>query len=187
MAAGLTVRTSRVALAATLAAGLLAAGCGTGPAIDRPATFPPTTFGPGQATGADVARTQAELARALGAASLQLTVPQVPHRPGEAAAFAAAPRAVFQVVLPDDPTHGFITVYQFADEAAAAAAGNEQAAYLASGPGRVQFPPDSHFVLRQVGPTVIFFAWSPANSPDERTPEIQGVLETIGTGIPIPS
>ena len=187
MAPGLTVRAPRAALAATFLAGLLAAGCGTGPAVDRPATFPPTTFGPGQATGADVARTQAEMARALGAASLQLTVPQVPHRPGEAPAFASAPRAVFQVVLPDDPTHGFISVYQFADEAAAAAAGNEQAAYLASGPGRVQFPPDSHFVLRQVGPTVIFFAWSPANSPDERTPEIQRVLETIGTSIPIPS
>jgi hypothetical protein len=90
-------------------------------------------------------------------------------------------------VLPDDPTHGFISVYQFADEAAAAAAGNQQAVYLASGPGRVQFQPDTRFVLRQVGPTVVFFAWSPANSPDERTPEIQRVLETIGTAIPIPS
>ena len=101
--------------------------------------------------------------------------------------FAAAPRAVYQVVLPDDPTHGFISVYLFADEAAAIAAGNEQAAYLASGPGRVQFQPDTRFVLRQLGPTVVFFAWSPANSPDRRTPEIQKVLETVGTGITIPS
>jgi hypothetical protein len=139
------------------------------------------------ASGPDVASTRARLADALGAVSLQLTVPQVPYRPGEASAFAAAPRAVFQVVLPDDPTHGFISVYQFADEAAAAAAGNQQAVYLASGPGRVQFQPDTRFVLRQVGPTVVFFAWSPANSPDERTPEIQRVLETIGTAIPIPS
>jgi hypothetical protein len=187
VAAGVTVRVSVPALAATIVAGLLVAGCGTGPAIDRPATLPPTTFGPGEATGAEVAATRAELARVLGAVGLQLADAQVPHRPGESALFAAAPRAVYQVVLPDDPTHGFISVYEFADEAAATAAGNEQAAYVASGPGRVQFPPDSRFVLRQLGPTVVFFAWSPANSPDERTPEVQRALETIGTAIAIPS
>jgi hypothetical protein len=187
VAAGLTVRSSRAALAATLVAGLLVAGCGTGPAIDRPATFPPTTFGPGLATGAEVAATRAELARALGALSLQLTDAQVPVRPAESAPFAAAPRAVYQVVLPDDPTHGYISVYEFTDERTATAAANDQAAYLASGPGRVQFVPDTRFVLRQLGSTVVFYAWSPANSPDERTPDIQRVLETIGTGIPIPS
>lgn len=183
----MTVRSTRAAIGATLVAGLLAAGCGTAPAIDRPATFPPTTFGAGVATGADVAATRAELAGALGALSLQLTNPQVPHRPGESPAFATAPRAVFQVVLPDDPVHGFVSVYEFADDAAAAAAGRDQATYVASGPGRVQFPPDSRFVIRQVGPTVVFFAWSPANSPDPRTAEIQKALETVGIGIPVPS
>lgn len=183
----MTVRSTRAAFAATLVAGLLAAGCGTAPAIDRPATFPPTTFGPDETTGPDAAATRDELARVLGAADLELTSPQVPYRPGESNRFAAAPRDVYQVVLPDDPTHGFISVYGFADDAAAAAAGRDQATYIASGPGRVQFPPDSRFVIRQLGPTVVFFAWSPANSPDPRTAEIQRALETVGIGIPVPS
>jgi len=178
-------RAARAALSILLA--VILGGCGTGPAVDRPATFPPTTFGPGEAAGADVAATRAELARALGALSLQLDDPQVPHRPGESRTFAAAPRAVFQVVLPDDPAHGFVSVYEFADEAAAAAAGKDQAAYIASGPGRVQWVPDTRFVIRQVGRTVVFFAWSPLNSPDPRTADIQKALETVGTGIPIPS
>jgi hypothetical protein len=185
VAAGLTARVTRVALTAILAACLTAA-CGTGPGIDRPATFPPTSIGPGEATGADVAAARVALAQALDTLSLQLSDPQVPHRPGESTLLAAAPRAVFQAVLPDDPTHGFISVYQFADEDAATAAGREQAAYVASGPGRVQFPPDTRFVIRVLGPTVIFFAWSPANSPDAQTPDIQAALETVGVGIPIP-
>lgn len=116
-----------------------------------------------------------------------MAIPAVPHRPAEGAAFAAAPRAVFQVVLPEDPVHGFVSIYQFADDAAAATAGREQAAYVASGPGRVQFQPDTRFVLRQLGSTVVFFTWSPANSPDPRTADIQKALETVGVGIPVPS
>ena len=178
--------TGRPSAGLSIVLALILAGCGAGASVDRPATFPPTTFGPGEA-GADVAATRAELARALGTLSLQLDDPQVPHRPAESPTFAAAPRAVFQVVLPDDPGHGFVSVYEFADEATAAAAGQEQAAYIASGPGRVQFVPDSRFVIRQVGRTVVFFAWSPLNSPDPRTADIQKALETVGAGIPIPS
>jgi hypothetical protein len=177
----------RRATAASIVLAAILAGCGTGASVDRPATFPPTTFGPGEATGPDVAATRAELARAFGALSLQLDDPQVPHRPAESTPFAAARRAVFQVVLPDDPAHGFVSVYEFDDQAAATAAGRDQAAYVASGPGRVQFPPDSRFVIRQVGRTVVFFAWSPLNSPDPRTGEIQTALETVGTGIPVPN
>jgi hypothetical protein len=172
--------------ALSMAFAVILAGCGVGAPVDRPATFPPTTFGPSEA-GADVAATRAELARAFGALSLQLDDPQVPHRPPESPTFAAAPRAVFQVVLPDDPGHGFVSVYEFADEVAAATAGRDQAAYIASGPGRVQFVPDTRFVIRQVGRTVVFFAWSPLNSPDPRTADIQKALETVGTGIPVPS
>jgi hypothetical protein len=184
MAAGVIAR-RRAAMSLALVA--IVAGCGTGASVTRPATFPPATFGPGEATGADVEVTQVQLVEALGAMSLRLTIPQVPHRPGEGAAFAAAPRAVFQVVLPEDPVHGFISVYQFADDAAATAAGRDQATYIASGPGRVQFPPDARFVLRQLGPTVVFFVWSPANSSDPRTPNIQKALESVGTGIPVGS
>jgi hypothetical protein len=47
--------------------------------------------------------------------------------------------------------------------------------------------PDTRFVIRQVGRTVVFFAWSPLNSPDPRTADIQKALETVGIGIPVPS
>ena len=38
-----------------------------------------------------------------------LTDSQAPVRPAEAPLLAAAPRAVYQVLLPKDPSHGFIT------------------------------------------------------------------------------
>jgi hypothetical protein len=188
VAARVTAHRSRagsiIALAATVA---VLAGCGAGAPVSRPATFPPTSVGPGEATGAEVAATRQELARALGAVGLELADPQVPYRPGESPALAAARRSVFQVVLPDDSGHGFVSVYELANATAATAAGQEQAAYVASGPGRVQFPPDSRFIIRQVGQTLVFFAWSPANSSDLRTADIQRALETVGTGIPVPS
>jgi hypothetical protein len=59
------------------------------------------------------------------------------------------------------------------------------AAYLASGPGRVQFPNDARHVLRQLGPTLVFFTWSPTVSPDPSVAALAGALETLGTGIPI--
>jgi hypothetical protein len=130
--------------------------------------------------------TRQRLAEALGAASLQLEASQIPFRPAESPRLAAAPRAVFQVRLPQDPNHGFIVVYEFADTGAASAAGAEQASYLASGPGRVQFPIDARFVLRQVGTTLVFYAWSPGTPADPRTPDIAAVLATIGVEIPIP-
>lgn len=169
--------TRRTALClAAIGLALLGAGCAAGP-IDRPPA----------ATGLDVEAIRSVLARELGVIGVQLRDPQVPFRPGEAPALAAAPRAVFQAVLPEDPGHGFISAYVFGDNDAATAAAIEQAAYVASGPGRVQFPPDTRFVLRQLGRTVVFFAWSPANSPDPRTPEVAKVLEGMGIEIPVPN
>jgi hypothetical protein len=166
---------------------VFAGGCGIGASNGSVATFPPQSFGPsGATTTGAVLETRAAIANALGAKSLQLGDPKVPFRPPEAPRFAAAPRAVYQVVLPNDPAHGFISVYEFPDAAAAATAAAEQANYVGSGVGRVQFPPDSRFVIRQVGTTVVFYSWSPDNSSDARTPDIQTALESIGTAIPIP-
>jgi hypothetical protein len=133
-----------------------------------------------------VAATRAALQQALGARQLQVTEPQVAFRPPESPRLAAAARSVVQVVLPNDPAHGFISIYEFADDAAATDAGREQAAYVASGPGRVQFPSDTQFVIRQLGPTIVFFTWS-SNSPDPATPKIRDALEAVGVGIPVPS
>ena len=183
MAARLTGRL--IALAAL--AGVLAAGCGIGVSGSGDATFPPQSFGSsGGTTTAAVAETRGALARVLGTKSLQLADPKVPFRPAESSRLAAAPRAVYQVLLPNDPGHGFISVYEFTDPATAALAANEQAAYVGSGPGRVLFPLDTRFVIRQVGTTVVFYTWSPANSPDPQTADIQAALEMMGTGFAVP-
>ena len=86
---------------------------------------------------------------------------QAAVRPAEAPAFAAAPRAVYQVTLPKDPSKGFIVVYEFVDPAHAAGAAAEQQAYLATGPGRVQTPQGTVSLIRQVGSTVVYYQWLP--------------------------
>ena len=133
-----------------------------------------------------VAQTRLQIAGALATAGFQLTVPTNPVRPPESPRLAAAPRQVFQVALPDDPTHGYIVVYEFPDTATATIAGHEMATYLGTGPGKVQFPPDTSHVLRQVGTTLIFYSWSPANSPGPDTATIGRALMSVGQGFDIP-
>jgi hypothetical protein len=176
-------RVSRAGLA--LLASLWLAACGTSaatPASPRPAA----SIGPAQTVSAAVGLTRGDLVRALGAKQLVLTDTQSPFRPVEGPALTVAPRAVYQVTLPDDPTKGFIVVYEFSDSAQAAAAGADQAAYLASGPGRIQAPDGEIHILRQVGSTIVFYSWIPEGARDARAPGIQAALETLGLGIPIP-
>jgi hypothetical protein len=177
---------ARLTLLAAASLAIVAAGCGIAANATGAASFAPPSVGPSIGTTAAVTATRSALAAALAAKSLQLGDPKVPFRPPESALFAAAPRAVYQVVLPADPGHGFVSVYEFPNAAAAATAGTEQADYVASGPGGVQFPVDTRFVIRQMGTTIIFYAWSPPNSPDPRTADIQPALETLGTPIAVP-
>ena len=109
----------------------------------------------------------------------------VPYRPAESPLLTAAPRLVLQANLPGDDAHGFIAIYDFADAAGAYAAGTEMADYLASGPGRIQFPNDAKHVIRQVGSTIVFYTWSPANSPEAEAAKVATALETLGLEIPI--
>jgi hypothetical protein len=148
-------------------------------------TFPPAESTPAPAGDATSAARSMVL-QALGTVGLQAQDAIHPYRPPEAARFSAAPRTVLQVTLPDDPDHGFVVLYAFSSPTEAEAAANEQAAYIASGPGRVQFGPGTRFALRLVGATVIFFTWSPDNSPDPRTASIDQALSTVGTAVVIP-
>jgi hypothetical protein len=93
---------------------------------------------------------------------------------------------VFQVVLPNDPTHGYIVVYEFRDAATATIAGNEMAKYLGSGEGRIQFTPQTMFVLRQLGTTLVFYNWAAVNSPGPDAATIGTALTSIGQGFAIP-
>jgi hypothetical protein len=41
--------------------------------------------------------------------------------------------------------------------------------------------------MRLVGSTVVLYSWVPEGVADQRQLDIQPALETLGTGVPIPS
>lgn len=181
----MAARLRRIAAFAVALASIGFAACGTG--TEPVPSAPVATVRPAMTVSPTVNQTRAELVRVLSTANLILADTQVPVRPAEAPLLAAAPRAVFQVTLPADPTRGYIVVYEFSDAARASEAAAEQQRYLASGPGRVQTPEGTVYVLRQVGPTVVMYEWLPGVARDPAAPDIQRVLETLGTGYPIAS
>lgn len=129
----------------------------------------------------------AQVIAGLAADGLQAADSNRPYRPVEGPLLAAAPRSVVQVTLPEDPDHGFVVVYALPTEAAAKEAAEDHATYLAAGiGGAVQNPPGTQYVLRQVGPYVVYFSWLPANSPDPRTSQIADALRRIGTEVQVP-
>lgn len=178
----MTVRARSWSIAVLVTLGILVGGC-AGPASTGP-TYPPQGVTPPPAGDATRAALN-QVLRALDAVGLDGAVASRPYRPPESARLAAAPRTVVQVALPDDPERGLLVVYGLDSPGSAGAAATEQAAYIASGPGRIQFPPDAHFVLRVVGSSVVFFTWSPGGSADPRTADIATALETVGTGVPV--
>lgn len=166
-------------------AAALAIGCsGTGPG-GGPVTVP-ASIGPDRTVSPVVDGTRAELARALGERSVILEDRDAPVRPAEGPVLAYAPRVAFQAQLPADPDAGIIVVYELDDAAGAAAAAADQAAYLASGPGRVQYPDAARHVIRVLGSTVILYTWIPEAADDPLTPEVAAALATVGTGVEIP-
>lgn len=175
------MRRAVLVVAVVAATALLVAGCG--PAATRapgPDPTPRPTISP--AVGA----TQVQLDGALRARGLVLEATELLVRPGEPPSFAAVPRTAFRAVLADDPAGGLIVVYELPDVAAAATGAAELAAFVTSGPGRVQYPPDVRHVIRQVGSTVVFFFWSQASSPDARTADVAAAVATVGTEVPLP-
>ena len=184
MAAGLTIARPT---ALALAAGLLLASCGGSTGDVAPSVVPAVTEGPTRTVGPAVAQTRTELVQALGTKNLVLQDSQAEFRPPEDATFTTTPRALYQVILPKAPQEGFIVVYEFADPTAAAEAAAAQAAYLATGPAKVQSPFGARHIIRLVGPTVLLYTWVPAGADDPLQPDIQTALETLGTGVQVPS
>lgn len=174
-------------IARSVMVGALVLGCAPPAGGAAGPTYPLTSARPPIADSAAVESTRAELVRVLGQQNLVLQDPQVAFRPAEGPALATAPRAIYQVILPDDPTKGYLVVYELRDVPTAVAAGADQAAYLATGPGRVQTPIGTRHVIRQLGSTIILYSWIPEGSRDERAPLIQDALQTLGIGIDIPS
>ncbi|MCU0506734.1 MAG: hypothetical protein MUE82_13410, partial [Chloroflexi bacterium] len=130
--------------------------------------------------------TRVQLEGTLRAAGISLVDEDAPYRPAETAGLATAPRIVLRAVLPDDPGQGRIVVYDLGDPQAAYDAAREMAAYLATGPGRVQFPTDARFALRLLGSTVVFSTWSEAAAPDpEAGSRLMVLLDGFGVAVPI--
>jgi hypothetical protein len=178
----------RIRTAAIVLAVLAPAGCVTSEAsLTSAPAAPNPSARPSRPVTAAVGQTRGQLVRVLGERNLVLSDSQAPIRPAEGPLLAAAPRAVFQVVLPKDPTKGFIVVYEFPDPGQAAAAAAEEQAYLATGPGRVQRPQGTVSIIRGVGSTVVFYDWLPGAAEDPAAPGIQAALETLGVGYPVAS
>jgi len=171
------------AVAVVIGLALTVAACGS--IDDGGRTFPVESVGPAMTVSPAVGQTRAELVRVLAAVSLVLSDTQTPVRKAESPLLTGAARAVYQVVLPKDPSKGYIVVYEFSDAAHAAAAAAEQQAYLGSGPGRVQAPQGTITVIRQVGSTVVLYDWLPAASQDPSAAGIQAALETLGVAFPV--
>jgi hypothetical protein len=165
------------------AAALVLAGCWGAGLAPPPA---PTGETPAPTISATMEAARVQLEGTLRSGGISLVAEEAPYRPAETAALAAAPRVVLRAVLPDDPTQGRIVVYDLGDPQAAYAAARGMAAYLATGPGRIQFPPDARFALRLVGPAVVFASWSAANAPDPAAGErLMILLDSLGVAVPI--
>jgi hypothetical protein len=162
--------------------GASAMACGTGAG---PVTVP-ASIGPDRTATPVVDGTRADIARVLGERSIILDDLDTPFRPAEGPILSFAPRAVYQAQLPADPEKGIIVVYELPDAGAALDAADDQAAYLGSGPGRVQYPDPARHVIRVLGSTVIFYTWIPESAEDPRTPEVAAALATLGTGVDVP-
>jgi hypothetical protein len=174
--------TRRLAVAAaTVVVAFLVTAC----APSAGPTFPPIGSTP-QPAGEATRGVSSQLGAALAVEGLQLKDATSPYRPPEGAIFAAAPRTVLQAILPDDPTHGFIVLYAFGTPQQALAGAQDQARYVSSGPGAVQFVPGTQFEIRTVGNVAIFFAWTPDNAADQREASIPLALSQLGDEVPIP-
>jgi hypothetical protein len=179
-------RVGSMALGGALAIALVGGIAACSPSDGASATYPVGSVGPDRTVSPAVVQTRGQIAGALGGSNLILNDTISPYRPPESAMLASAPRAVYQVTLPADPTGGYIVVYEFTDTAQAAMAAAEQQAYLATGPGRVQSPQGTVHTIRQVGTTVVYYAWQPAAATnDPGAAEIQAALETLGVGYPV--
>jgi hypothetical protein len=173
-------------IAAALLVSAAVAACGVGAGRGAPVTFPPQSFGAAGSPTPAILQARSAVTAALGAAGIIVDEPQSPFRPAETPRVTAAPRSVIRAVLPRDPERGLISIYGFMDPSAAARAGQEQAAYIASPVGRVQFPTGTQFTIRQFGSALIFFSEVPGSSPDPQAVDVAEALRTVGSEVVVP-
>jgi hypothetical protein len=159
---------------AVLLLALQVLGIGVGIRVATPTIAP---------TGQAAEVTHALAVKALQDAAFQVQDPQTGYRPGESPGLINVPRRLVQAILPEEPLGGYVVIYELPSANEADRAGRDFRAYLGSGPGAIQYPRDSRFVIRRVGQTLVFFPWSAEASPDSRVAEMAAVLETVGTPV----
>jgi hypothetical protein len=173
-------------VAVAAAAALAMAGCGIFTGVASPSAAGPGGGSPAATVDRGAAGVRGQMAAALSARNLILSDAKVPYRPGEPAELSSLTRTIYQVQLRDDPQGGFIVVYDLPTPELAATTGRTLAAWLSTGPGRVQAPVGTAHVLRQVGASLVYYRWLPGAIADPDTVKIQPALETLGIAIPIP-
>ena len=146
-------------------------GIGVGVNLTQPSMAPTTNV---------TEVTRALVVQALEVASFQVQEPQTSYRPGESPDLVNVPRRVVQAITPEDPEAGYVVIYELPTAGDADRVGSDFVRYLGGGTGAVQYPRDSQFVVRRVGPTLVFFPWSVEASPDARVAELAAALETVG-------
>jgi hypothetical protein len=73
-----------------------------------------------------------------------------------------------------------VVIYELGSATAADEAGREMLAFVSKGPGSLSYPRDSQFVVQRVGPTLVFFTWSPEVSPTGRAAAVAAALAAVG-------
>jgi hypothetical protein len=141
---------------------------------------PTATLAP---TGQAAELTAAQVVGALARGSFQVQDPLTQYRPGESPALAAVPRRLVQTVLPSDPQGGYIVIYELPTSGEADRVGRDFLAWLGGGPGAIQYPRDTRFVLQRVGSTLVFFPWSPEANPDQRVADVAAALGSVGAPV----
>jgi hypothetical protein len=177
--------TLRTAALAVVAVTMLLAACG-GPPGAGPVP-PGTTPGTAMTTlGPQLAGTAALIESRLAAAGLGLQQSFVDYRPGEPAAVQFVARAVWRVEMPD-PNEGWLLIYDLRTEDAAQRAGQDFAAYLASGLGRTNYPRDAQFALSRVDGALIYYWWSPERTSNaDRAQAAFDAVRGVGQPIEVP-
>ena len=151
--------------------GARVAGCGD----SATATSPPSAAStrPGMTVTPTVARTRAELVRALG--ERQPRRWPTARRPSARPRRRCSPRRRAPSTRSScpRPDQGFIVVYEFARSGACRRRGRgARRRYLATGPGRVQFAAgDACTSSASVGSTVVIYDWLPGAAHDPRRPD----------------
>ena len=127
--------------------------------------------------------TRSLVVSALEGAGFQVQDPRTSYKPGESPELITVPRRLVLAVTPEDPDAGYVVIYELPDANEADRVGRAFRSYLGGGTGAIQYPRDTQFVLRRVGPNLVFFPWSVEASPDARVAELAAALETVGSPV----